>query len=294
MTRPITGIAVVLILLGVVTMAGPTFGFATIAADRGVNVATADDSSAYLGLEDQSASASIDSPGEQTVVYTVTDNVRDDSATVDASIVGITDDSNDPVTSAALSVNVQPGSDAETFDIVLACEDGASIDGSYRVLLRFVASSDASSVDATRETTALVPVDCTAEPVVVSVDEDGDVTSGGDVTVDNNVNVGGDIESGGSVTVDNNVNVGGDIESGGSVTIANNANVGGNIVAQGDITIRNNAVSGDLIAGGNVDIRNNAKIDGDVMACGTVTVRNNAVVTGTISENQTDLPGVQC
>ena len=276
MTRPITGIAVVLIFLGVVTMAGPTFGFATIAADRGLSVATADDSSAYLGLEDQSASASIGSPGEQTVVYTVTDNVRDDSATVDASIVGITDDSNDPVTSAALSVDVQPGSDAETFDVVLACEDGASIDGSYRVLLQLVASSDASSVDATRETTALVPVDCTAEPVVVSVDEDGDVTSGGDVTVDNNVNVGGDIESGGSVT------------------IANNANVGGNIVAQGDITIRNNAVSGDLIAGGNVDIRNNAEIDGDIMACGTVTVGNNAVVTGTISENQTDLPGVQC
>jgi len=276
MTRPITGIAVVLIFLGVVTMAGPTFGFATIAADRGVNVATADDSSAYLGLEDQSASASIDSPGEQTVVYTVTDNVRSGSATVDASIVGITDDSNAPITSTALSVNVQPGSDAETFDVVLACEDGASIDGSYRVLLQLVASSDASSVDATRETTALVPVDCTAEPVVVSVDEDGDVTSGGDVTVDTNVNVGGDIESGGSVT------------------ITNNANVGGNIVAQGDITIRNNAVSGDLIAGGNVDIRNNAKIDGDVMACGTVTVGNNAVVTGTILENQTDLPGVQC
>jgi len=276
MTRPFTGIAVVLILLGVATMAGPTFGFATIAADRGVSVATADDSSAYLGLEDQSASASIDSPGEQTAVYTVTDNARDDSATVDASIVRITDDSNDPVTSTALSVDVQPGSDAETFDVVLACEDGASLDGSYRVLLQFVASGDASSVDATRETTALVPVDCTAEPVVISVDEDGDVTSGGDVTVDNNVNVGGDIESGGSVT------------------ITNNANVGGNIVAQGDITIRNNAVSGDLIAGGNVDIRNNAEIDGDIMACGTVTVGNNAVVTGTISENQTDLPGVQC
>jgi len=277
MTRPFTGIAIALILFGVATMAGPTFGSATIAADRSVSVAAADDSSAYLELEDRSASASIDSPAEQTIVYTVTDNFgAGNSATVDASIVGITDDNNDPTTSTALSVAVQPGSDAETFDVVLACEDGASIDGSYRVLLRFVASGDASSVDATRETTALVPVDCTDEPVVISVDEDGDVIAGDDVTVDNNVNIGGDIESGGSVTIDNN------------------ANVGGNIVAQGDITISNNAVSGDLIAGGNVDIRNNAEIDGDVMACGTVTVGNNAVVTGTILENQTALPGVEC
>ncbi|ELY45007.1 bactofilin family protein [Natronorubrum sulfidifaciens] len=277
MTRPFTGLAIVFILLGVVVMAGPTFGFATIAADRGVSVATADDSSAYLGLEDRSASAAIDSPAESTVVYTVTDNFGGaDPTAVDASVVRITDDNSDPVTSTTLSATVQPGSEANTFDVHLACTDATSLEGSYRVLLQFVASGDGSSVDATRETAALVPVDCTAEPVVITVDEDGDVTAGGDVTVDNNVDVGGSINSGGSVTVDNN------------------AKIGGNIVAQGDITIRNNAVSGDLIAGGNVDIRNNAEIDGDVMACGTVTVGNNAVVTGTILENQTDLPGIQC
>ncbi|QFU82451.1 bactofilin family protein [Natronorubrum aibiense] len=277
MTRPFTGIAIVFILLGVAVMAGPTFGFDTIAADRGVSVATADDSSAYLGLEDRSGSAAIDSPADSTVVYTVTDNFGGaDPATVDTSVVRITDDNNDPVTSTALSATVQPGSEANTFDVQLACDDATSLEGSYYILLQFVASDDGSSVDATRETAALIPVDCTAEPVEITVDEDGDVTAGGDVTVDNNVDVGGNISSGGSVTIDNN------------------ANVGGDIVAQGDITIWNNAISGDLIAGGNVDIRNNAEIDGDVMACGTVTVGNNAVVTGTILENQTDLPGIQC
>ncbi|SIR98079.1 FapA family protein [Natronorubrum thiooxidans] len=297
MIRSLTVIALALILVGAMAMAGPTFGFATIAAERGVSVGTADDSSAYLGLEDRSASAAIDAPDGTTTVYAVTDTLDGHSqSSVDASVVGITDEYNAAVSTTALEATVQPGSDADTFDVVLACGDGEALDGSYRVELRLVASAAGSSVDATRTTAAFVPIDCTTlsdEPVVVSVDEDGDVTTGGDVTVDNNVAVGGQITSGGDVTIANNVGVSETISSGGSVTVGNNANVG-SIVAQGDIVIANNLVSGDIIAGGDVTIGNNAEIDGNVSACGSVTVGNNAVVTGTILENQTDLAGVQC
>ncbi|MFA9425679.1 polymer-forming cytoskeletal protein [Natronorubrum sp. A-ect3] len=279
MTRPLTVIALAFILVGAMAMAGPTFGFATIAADRGVSVGTADDSSAYLGLEDRSASAAIDAPDGTTPVYTLTDNFGGaEPATVDASVVRITDESSAVVASDALEATVQPGSTADTFDVGLACGNGETLDGSYRVELRLLASAAGSSVDATRTTAAFVPVDCTTlsdEPIVVSVDENGDVATGGDVTVDNNVAVGGTISSGGSVTVGNNANV-------------------GSIVSQGDIIVANNLVSGDIVAGGNVIIGNNAEIDGDVSACGSVVVGNNAVVTGTILENQTDLPGVQC
>ncbi|MDQ2051128.1 polymer-forming cytoskeletal protein [Natronolimnohabitans sp. A-GB9] len=256
-------------------MAGPTFGFGTIAADRGVSVETAPDSEAYLGLEDRSSSAAIDSPTETTVVYTLTDGLggleQDD---IDASVVGLSGDGD--ATASSLEATVQQGSETGTFDVELACTDAGTVDGAYQVELEFVASATSSSVDATRTTAAFVPVTCgTDDPLEISTDEDGDVTTGGDVTVDNNVAVDGTISSGGSVTVDNNANV-------------------GEIVSQGDITVSNNLVSGDIVAGGDVTIGNNAEIDGDVTACGSVEIGNNADVSGTVSDEQTDVDGVQC
>ncbi|WIV65764.1 hypothetical protein [Natrialbaceae archaeon AArc-T1-2] len=50
MTRILTVVAVGLIVLGAVAMAGPTFGFSTIASDRGVQVSTAEGEDAYLGM----------------------------------------------------------------------------------------------------------------------------------------------------------------------------------------------------------------------------------------------------
>ena len=272
--------AVGLILLGAAVMAGPTFGFTTVGADRGMSVGTAGDSSAYLGLDDRSSSAAISNPDETTVAYTLTDNLGGlDRTDIDVSVVQITDGSNQTVTSSALTATVESGTEPSTFDVRLACGVGETLDGTYSVQLQIVASGGSSSVDATRETSTSISIDCTElsdEPRDITEDENGDVTTGG------------------SVTVDNNVDVGGNITSGGSVSIANNANVGGTIIAQGDITISNNAVSGDIIAGGNVEIRNNAEINGNITACGSVTVRNNAAVTGTISEYQTDIPEVQC
>ncbi|MXV64623.1 hypothetical protein GS429_21605 [Natronorubrum sp. JWXQ-INN-674] len=280
MTRTLTVAALGLILLGATVMAGPTFGFATIGADRGVSVGTAPDSSAYLGLEDRSSSASIGTPDDTTVAYTVTDNLGGvDRSDIDVSVVQITDDSNQAVATSSLAATVESGSEPGTFDVRLACGAGETLDGTYSVQLHIVASSASSSVDVTRETSTQISIDCTEvsdEPRDITEDEDGDVTTGG------------------SVSVDNNVNVGGNITSGGSVSVANNANVEGTIIAQGDVTISNNAIGGDIIAGGNVEIRNNAEINGNITACGSVTVRNNADVTGTISEYQTDIPEVQC
>lgn len=51
MARLPTIVAVVLIIFGVVAMAGPTFGFSTIAGDRAVNIAVADEN-AYLEAEE--------------------------------------------------------------------------------------------------------------------------------------------------------------------------------------------------------------------------------------------------
>lgn len=280
MVRILTVAAVGVIFLGAAVMAGPTFGFTTVGADRGMSVGTADDPSAYLGLEDRSSSASISGPDGTTVAYTVTDNLGGlDRSEIDVSVVQITDDNDQAVASSALTATVESGSEPNTFDVRLECDGGDPLDGTYSVQLQIVASGVSSSVDATRETSTPISIDCTElsdEPRDITEDEDGDVTTGG------------------SVTVGNNVDVGGNITSGGSVSIANNANVGGTIIAQGDITISNNAVSGDIIAGGNVEIRNNAEINGNITACGSVTIRNNAVVTGTISEYQTDISGVQC
>lgn len=70
MTRMLNVIAVGLIVLGSVAMAGPTFGFSTIAGDRAVSVSTADDPAALLGLD----IASNVSPGDQTELVDITNN----------------------------------------------------------------------------------------------------------------------------------------------------------------------------------------------------------------------------
>lgn len=82
MTRIRTIIAVGLIVVGVVTMAGPMFGFSSLAADRGVQVAAVDDPNGFLGVVDNSGStdANIRNSNDESSLYYLNDNAGEFSS----------------------------------------------------------------------------------------------------------------------------------------------------------------------------------------------------------------------
>ncbi|UTF54406.1 efflux RND transporter permease subunit [Natronosalvus rutilus] len=70
-------LAVVLVVIGAVLLAGPVFGFTTISADRGVSVNTASDPNGLLGVIDNSAAGSADvvpSNNQRGEVFHIDDN----------------------------------------------------------------------------------------------------------------------------------------------------------------------------------------------------------------------------
>lgn len=72
MRQTVRYLGLVLVVVGVVVGFSPTFGFATLTADRGLSVATADDGSALIALE--STGATIDGT-DGTVVATLRNNI---------------------------------------------------------------------------------------------------------------------------------------------------------------------------------------------------------------------------
>ncbi|MHC3437556.1 hypothetical protein ACYJ1Y_05485 [Natrialbaceae archaeon A-gly3] len=117
MARTLTIVAVGLIVLGAMAMVGPTFGFSTIAGDRGVNVNTADDSSALLGIEETG-----DTPDNQNDVdvIEITNNAGEDYETLDTEVT--IDDPNDAL---AISNDFDESlPQGEVTGLELTCEGG--------------------------------------------------------------------------------------------------------------------------------------------------------------------------
>lgn len=79
-----------------------------------------------------------------------------------------------------------------------------------------------------------------------------------------------DVTVGGNVVIENNMNAR-NLKSGGRVTVSNNGRVEGNIQAVGDVIVKNNAVvTGDIRSMGNITLEQNAVVGGDVWANGVV------------------------
>ncbi|WP_152418892.1 hypothetical protein [Natronorubrum sulfidifaciens] len=83
-------IAVVFIILGAVLLAGPVYGFTSIASERGVQVSTAEGTSAYLGMESTDNSVN---GVDGTAVAILHNNLESDMTFTDISI-DITGDNN--------------------------------------------------------------------------------------------------------------------------------------------------------------------------------------------------------
>jgi len=161
-----------LVVLGAIVMIGPTFGFATIGADRSVSVSTAEDPDGLLGIETVYDGSEIvyddgDGTSNDESVVTVANNLGSDITDFDVQLVSI-----DGVSDGVLGVENRQdlfdgiGTNDSPIPVILECtrDEQAQSDGAD-VALRLNAIADSVSVT---EKTVVVPgvsVDCDEDDV---------------------------------------------------------------------------------------------------------------------------------
>jgi hypothetical protein len=149
MVRTLSVVAVGLIILGVVAMSGPMFGFSTVASDRGIsiNVASGQDD-AFLGIEEEEDQIT---PNQESEILHLIDN-------------GIGIDSTDDIKRA--SVIAFDGDDDPDFDINVVGENdevivevGCGSEGNGPMTFDIEVDAEAS-VSTIYETDADIDVNC--------------------------------------------------------------------------------------------------------------------------------------
>lgn len=123
MARTLTVLGVVLVVAGAVVLIGPTFGFSTLAADRAVDLQTADGPGAFVGL-DAIENVEIEGQNDPETVITLENNLPTETTyTFDATIpdgLTVSDESDiDPGETLTL------GTEDEPAEFILEC-DGPS------------------------------------------------------------------------------------------------------------------------------------------------------------------------
>ncbi|WP_312911007.1 hypothetical protein [Natronosalvus caseinilyticus] len=149
-------LAVVLVVVGTVLLAGPVFGFTTISADRGVSVSTATDPNGLLGVIDNSAAGSADvvpSNNQRGEVFYIDDN----AGLFDVNDVTVNDIKfNGQET--GLEANVQTDGTNGDYAVVVTCGTSNLKDpGTLTVQLT---ASSSVTVDLERTTGAEIDVNC--------------------------------------------------------------------------------------------------------------------------------------
>lgn len=114
----LTKLGAVLVVAGVLLMAGPVFGFSTLAADRGVNVGTAATESALLAIDSTG-----ETPDKQNdaVVINITNNANERFDPLDAQAAIVEDTGNALAISNGFDTALDPGA---TTGLELTCSGG--------------------------------------------------------------------------------------------------------------------------------------------------------------------------
>jgi len=172
--------------------------FSEVAADRGIAVNTAPDDQALLGLVDTSGSAQVSGPSDTTTVYEVTDNIGSLSVSdIGASVARLLKQDGTQITSPPVEATVQ-NTGGSQFAVDVSCTGNSDALGeSYQVVLDIAASTDTTSVTATRTTSSYVGISCTYDYGDSSNYRDDD---GGGATQPTNPS--GDIENPSAVNSD--------------------------------------------------------------------------------------------
>ncbi|MCU4743885.1 bactofilin family protein [Natronoglomus mannanivorans] len=117
----------------------------------------------------------------------------------------------------------------------------------------------------------------------VRVSNSGDISTDGDVIVENDGNVDGDIDAGGSVSTNDRTTITGNINSKENVQTGNDGTINGNVDADGDIsTGHRNTINGSLTAAGTITIGHDTTVDGSINAGGDIVLNDRANVDGDV------------
>lgn len=149
-------VAIAFILIGAVLLAGPTFGFSSIAADRGVMIAVTDDPNAYLGVIDNSEStaANIQNKNDESLLYYLNDNTGAFSSEemIDADAIAFEG------STTGLEARVEADSGSNDFAVIVSC--GSSNLKAQGSLTIEIAASNGDRVELQRTTTDTIDVSC--------------------------------------------------------------------------------------------------------------------------------------
>jgi|APHM01.1.fsa_nt_gi hypothetical protein len=184
---------------GLLAVSG-TGAFTQIEGDRGFSVNTTTDPNALLGLSDVSNNAEVSNEGDVGTVYEITDNIGSLSASdIDVSVVKLVAQNGIENTNPPVEATVQ-GTGGGPFDVEISCtSETDALGDSYQVVLDFAATTDDTSVTATRSSSSFVNISCTIDYGDSSNYRDG---SGGDAARPPLNEASGDIENPSAVNED--------------------------------------------------------------------------------------------
>lgn len=134
----------------------------TIEGERQAATAVTDDSDAYLGIVDQSSTATIENSSDEATVYELTDNSGVFS-TIEATVVSATDSNNNQYSDPPVEAEVVDQSTTNPSVRLRCTAADDSIDDSYDVVVDIAASGGGLSTRATRATADRIPISCTID-----------------------------------------------------------------------------------------------------------------------------------
>jgi hypothetical protein len=153
-----------LIASGGTLLVSESLAFTQIRASRESNIDTSRDANALLGLVDTSGTAEVSGEDDTATVYEVTDNIGSLSESdIDVSVVKLIARDGTETAAPPVEATVR-NTGAGQFDVDISCTSETDNFGdSYQVVLDFVATTDNTSVTATRRTspTSYVNISCT-------------------------------------------------------------------------------------------------------------------------------------
>ena len=118
----ISKLAIVVVLVGTVVLFGPSFGFSTIASDRGVAVSTADGTGAYLGVDSQDDIGELRGDDSPERVATLYNNLDEDVEVIEFEIYN--DDDTLAIDSPDIGSTIESGTSE---DVTITCTTSDSI-----------------------------------------------------------------------------------------------------------------------------------------------------------------------
>ncbi len=285
-----TKLAVVFLFVGAVLLAGPVFGFSSLAANRGADVSVGG-SDALIGVD--ATHLTLDGPGNEATVSIENNAGRrlsleaEDTTGPDLQVDG------------RLSGTLAAG---ESLQATVSCNGGGTSGTESGIITVTEAISDDGAITV-REATLPVTVDyeCTGgkpgtppgqpsdddtviEPGGKSNDE---IDSDGTVWIGDSGKANDEVKAGGDVSIGTGGKTNDEVEAGGDIVTGDDYTANGELSAGGDISTGTNVKMNDEVeAGGDVSIGDGGKTNGEVTAGGSISTGDGYTANGELTATE--------